>query len=216
VRALSTARADPWEAPTQQRHTAVDFAIQFSYNVAHWRRRSTARVRSSYPLLSTCANGACEMRNALKHLVNAMAVVAVIGAVFLSTARTGESQANAGATGQVRRTADGKPDFSGIWQANSLAYWDLLSHDARPIVANRGAYPDVPILAPPVVALGTIGWIPADVGVVDESKWQPLAAAVGQLGWQEFQSGRRDDLWKLLPQYYRPSAAEEKAAGKKE
>ena len=56
--------------------------------------------------------------------------------------------------------------------------------------------------------------LPAGVGVVDESKWQPLAAAVGQLGWYEFQSGRRDDLWKLLPQYYRPSAAEEKAATK--
>jgi tRNA threonylcarbamoyladenosine biosynthesis protein TsaB len=52
--------------------------------------------------------------------------------------------------------------------------------------------------------------LPADVGVVDESKWVPMATAVGQLGWREYQTGRRDDLWQLLPKYYRASAAEEK------
>ncbi len=52
--------------------------------------------------------------------------------------------------------------------------------------------------------------LPAGVKAVDEAKWQPLAATVGQLGWRDFCAGRRDDLWKLLPQYYRPSAAEEK------
>ena len=49
------------------------------------------------------------------------------------------------------------------------------------------------------------------VDVVDESMWQPMAAAVGQIGWREFRAGRRDDVWKLLPQYYRQSAAEEKS-----
>lgn len=54
--------------------------------------------------------------------------------------------------------------------------------------------------------------LPAGIEIVDESKWQPMADAVGQLGWREVRAGRRDDLWKLVPMYYRPSAAEEKAA----
>jgi tRNA threonylcarbamoyladenosine biosynthesis protein TsaB len=48
------------------------------------------------------------------------------------------------------------------------------------------------------------------VTVVNESRWQPIAAAVGEIGWRDYQTGRRDDLWTLLPQYYRRSAAEEK------
>ncbi len=54
--------------------------------------------------------------------------------------------------------------------------------------------------------------LPTGIDVVDESQWPPMAAAVGQLGWRDYCAGRRDDLWKLVPLYYRPSAAEEKAA----
>ena len=57
--------------------------------------------------------------------------------------------------------------------------------------------------------------LPAGVEVVDASLWQPLAKAVGVVGWREFQAGRRDDVWKLAPHYYRQSAAEEKAAKKR-
>jgi len=52
--------------------------------------------------------------------------------------------------------------------------------------------------------------LPAGVVAVHESFWQPRASAVGQLAWREYRSGQRDDLWALVPRYYRASAAEEK------
>jgi len=52
--------------------------------------------------------------------------------------------------------------------------------------------------------------LPADVISIPEELWQPTAAAVGQVAWRAYQAGRRDDVWKLLPNYYRLSAAEEK------
>jgi tRNA threonylcarbamoyladenosine biosynthesis protein TsaB len=52
--------------------------------------------------------------------------------------------------------------------------------------------------------------VPVGVETLPEQLWQPTASAVGQVGWKNYQAGRRDDVWKLLPNYYRPSAAEEK------
>jgi tRNA threonylcarbamoyladenosine biosynthesis protein TsaB len=52
--------------------------------------------------------------------------------------------------------------------------------------------------------------LPNGVIVVPEAHWQPMAASVGQVAWRSFQAGKRDDLWKLAPHYYRPSYAEEK------
>jgi len=52
--------------------------------------------------------------------------------------------------------------------------------------------------------------LPDGVSILDKSSWQPMAAAVGQLGWREYSAGRKDDLWTMVPLYYRLSAAEEK------
>jgi tRNA A37 threonylcarbamoyladenosine modification protein TsaB len=52
--------------------------------------------------------------------------------------------------------------------------------------------------------------IPNGVTIVERQLWSPTATSVGQLAWRDYQSGRRDDVFSLLPQYSRPSAAEEK------
>jgi hypothetical protein len=73
----------------------------------------------------------------------------------------------------------GKPDFSGIWEANNTANWDLLTHQARPLVAQQGLTPNSVVSGAPVVALGSIGWVPSGLGVVegDEIPYKPWAAA---------------------------------------
>ena len=62
------------------------------------------------------------------------------------------------------RTADGKPDLNGIWQAVNTADWNLEDHAAR---------------SGPVVAMGALGAIPAGLGVVEGGAipYQPSALA---------------------------------------
>jgi len=56
------------------------------------------------------------------------------------------------------------------------------------------------------------GKLPEGITVADRALWSPKAAAVGQLAWKHYQAGHRDDVFRLLPQYFRASAAEEKRA----
>src|SRR5207249_8683869 len=74
----------------------------------------------------------------------------VKNAMFLTVALALFGSASFGVTPAAAqaRTTEGKPDFSGIWQANTTANWDLQTHGARPMVAQPGVYPNVPVLGP--------------------------------------------------------------------
>ena len=115
------------------------------------------------------------MRNRFRALTIVIATAAVVAVLSLA----GGPTAGQAPVSQSPRRADGKPDLSGIWQANNTANWDLQTHTARPMVAQPGVYKDVPVLAAPVVALGAVGWVPAGRGVVegDEIPYLPAAAA---------------------------------------
>jgi hypothetical protein len=81
-------------------------------------------------------------------------VVAAVSVVTWFAPIPATGQAQAGAAQAIARTADGKPDLSGIWQVVNTAAWDIQDHQAQ-----KG--------------------VPAGIGVVDSNEipYQPAAAA---------------------------------------
>jgi hypothetical protein len=108
-------------------------------------------------------------------VLSAAGVTALLFPLLISQSA---AQAPAASSTAIPRIA-GKPDFSGIWQANNTANWDLQTHQARPMVAQPGFVQNSVVLAAPVLALGSIGWVPGGLGVVDgnDIPYQPWAAA---------------------------------------
>jgi hypothetical protein len=106
-------------------------------------------------------------------MIAAAALAAVFSLALMRTA--GQVPAS-----EVQRTADGKPDLSGIWQAINTANWDLQTHAAQTArVLQPGVPHGSPVAAAPVVALGAVGGVPGGLGVVEgnEIPYQPLALA---------------------------------------
>jgi hypothetical protein len=95
-------------------------------------------------------------------IVAAIASAAVGAAVALSVA---------GGTGQAQEPMriDGNPNFSGIWQANNEANWDLEAHEARSgAITQPGIYPFeyARVPAAPSLPFGSAGGVPGSLGVV--------------------------------------------------
>ena len=93
-------------------------------------------------------------------LRSAIGPVAIVAVLWWSvTAAAGQAP-----TYKAPRSADGKPNLNGIWQALNEASWDIEGHAAAPGI---------------VTALGAAGAVPPGIGIVEGGPlpYQPAAAA---------------------------------------
>jgi hypothetical protein len=109
-------------------------------------------VRRSFPL-------------SIRSRVRALAQIPALGLYLLGIQSLGAQTPTAKDAPHFARTADGKPDLNGIWQALNSANWNIEGHAAH---------------AGPILELGAIGATPAGVGVVEGGKIPYLPEAAAQ------------------------------------
>jgi|KBSSwiStaDraftv2_1062776.scaffolds.fasta_scaffold29033_5 hypothetical protein len=127
------------------------------------------------------------MRSSVVGVVVAVAMMGVGAMWLLQTTAT--SRSNRSQVFQPTRTADGKPDLNGVWQALNTANYNIEAHAARPALAlmPAAARSGVPGLVrathvelphPLVRPLGAVAGVPAGESIVegDEIPYQPWAA----------------------------------------
>jgi len=93
------------------------------------------------------------------------ATAAAAAAILLFTFLPGVPAGVAGQTAELPRTAAGRPDMNGLWQALGNAHWDIEPHTARPALAMQPG-PVVPVPAQEVLAFGAVGSVPSGYGIV--------------------------------------------------
>jgi hypothetical protein len=94
----------------------------------------------------------------------ALPLAALLALAACTPATPPGAQSDTTAAG-IARTADGKPDLNGIWQALVPANWDVRPHEARPA---------------PLPVLGALGAEPPGLGVVEGGAIPYLPAALEQ------------------------------------
>lgn len=96
----------------------------------------------------------------------------IIGAMFAAPVLPVQAQGS-----DITRTADGRPDLNGIWQALNSAHYDLEAHPARAAMATTPAPPrnepaglgratTIELAVPELRVLGAVGGVPAGDSVV--------------------------------------------------
>ena len=131
----------------------------------------------------------------MNYVLRTMAIGAALSAALTSQAfaqspapgkpapKAAPAKGGSKAVAGLPRLANGKPDFSGVWQALNAANWDIEPHGAKPASCVRPGVKDVQgvvVYVPcrDVVDLGAIGAVPAGLGVVEGDSIPYTAAAL--------------------------------------